>query len=136
MKTHAKAKYLKISPRKLRLSADAVRGARVSEAEQRLAAMSQKGASMVADALKSAVANAENNHNARKSTLSITEIKVDQGPKLKRWRPRSRGMAAPILHPMAHLTLVVTDETVEPTKPVTKAVKTAVKKPAVKKETK
>ncbi len=136
MKTHAKAKYLKISPRKLRLSADAVRGARVGEAERRLAAMPQKGAELVAEALKSAVANAENNHNARKSTLSIAEIKVDQGPKLKRWRPRSRGMAAPILHPMAHLTLVVTDEVVEPVKPATKAAKATDKKPVEKKETK
>ena len=110
MKTQAHIKYLKISARKLRLSADTIRGDRVPEAEQKLASMSQKGASFVADGLKSAVANAENNHNARKSTLRIAEIKVDEGPKLKRWRPRSRCMAAPILHRMAHLTVILTDE--------------------------
>lgn len=125
MKTQANIKYLKISARKLRLSADAVRGTRVAVAEQRLAVMPQKGARMVADALKSAVANAENNHNARKSTLSIAEIKVNEGPKLKRWRPRSRGMAAPIQHRMAHLTIVVSDEAIaaEPVKKATKPTK-------------
>ncbi len=110
MKTHASIKYLKISSRKLRLSADLVRGLPVAQAEQVLAATPKKGAVMVAEALKSAVANAENNQNARKSSLRIAEIKVDEGPMLKRFRPRSRGMAAPILHRMSHLTVVVTDE--------------------------
>ena len=65
MKTHASIKYLKISSRKLRLSADLVRGLQVAQAEQVLAATPKKGSVMVAEALKSAVANAENNHNAR-----------------------------------------------------------------------
>lgn len=110
MKTHASIKYLKISSRKLRLSADLVRGLQVAQAEQVLAATPKKGSVMVAEALMSAVANAENNHNARKSSLRVAEIKVDEGPTLKRFRPRSRGMAAPILHRMSHLTVVVTDE--------------------------
>ena len=110
MKTQARIKYLKISARKLRLSADPIRGIRVQEAEQRLAAMPHKGAVMVAEALKSVVANAENNNNIRKSALHISQVKVDEGPKLKRFRPRSRGMANPILHRMAHLTLIVSDE--------------------------
>ncbi|QQS26595.1 50S ribosomal protein L22 [bacterium] len=110
MKTQASIKYLKISARKLRLAADLVRDMPVAQAEQVLSATPKKAAVMVAEALKSAVANAENNHNARKSTLRIAEIKVDEGPTLKRFRPRSRGMAAPILHRMSHLTIVVTDE--------------------------
>jgi large subunit ribosomal protein L22 len=110
MKAQANIKYLKISARKLRLSADLVRGLRVAQAEQVLAATPTKGATMVAEALKSVVANAENNQNARKSTLIIAEIKVNEGPTLKRFRPRSRGMAAPILHRMSHLQVVVTDE--------------------------
>ena len=110
MKTHASIKYLKISSRKLRLSADLVRGLQVAQAEQVLEKKKKKGSVMVAEALKSAVANAENNHNARKSSLRVAEIKVDEGPTLKRFRPRSRGMAAPILHRMSHLTVVVTDE--------------------------
>lgn len=110
MKTQASIKYLKISSRKLRLLADLVRGLQVVQAERVLAATPKKAAAMVAEALKSAVANAENNHNARKSSLRIAEIKVDEGPTLKRFRPRSRGMATPILHRMSHLTVVVTDE--------------------------
>lgn len=113
MKTQAVAKYLKISPRKLRLSADLVRGRRIVEAENILAATPKKGAVMVSEALKSAVANAENNHNLRKNALSIDEIRVDEGPKLKRFRPRSRGSASPILHRMAHLTIIVSDTPVE-----------------------
>jgi large subunit ribosomal protein L22 len=123
MKTQAVAKYLKISPRKLRLSADLVRGRRIVEAENILAATPKKGAVMVSDALKSAVANAENNHNLRKNSLAIAEIRVDEGPKLKRFRPRSRGSASPILHRMAHLTVIVSDDA-----PVEKKTKKFVKK--------
>jgi len=111
MQVTAKANYLRISPRKLRLSADLVRGNRVIQADYILAATPKKGAVMVADALKSAVANAENNYNLRKSALYIAEIKVDEGPRTKRFRPRSRGMAHPILHRMAHLTVILTDQT-------------------------
>ncbi len=128
MKTHASIKYLKISSRKLRLSADLVRGLQVAQAEQVLAATPKKGSVMVAEALKSAVANAENNHNARKSNLRIAEIKVDEGPTLKRFRPRSRGMAAPILHRMSHLTVVVSDEAVAEKKRSVKKVEKTPKK--------
>lgn len=128
MKTYASIKYLKISSRKLRLSADLVRGLQVTQAERILIATPKKGATMVAEALKSAVANAENNNNARKSSLRIAEIKVDEGPTLKRFRPRSRGMAAPILHRMSHLTVVVTDEALPDKKRVTKKVVKASKK--------
>lgn len=120
MKTQANIKYLKISARKLRLAAGLVRGLRVVQAEQVLAATPKKAAVMVSDALKSAVANAENNHNARKSSLIITEVKVDEGPTLKRFRPRSRGMAAPILHRMSHMTIIVSDEAASDKKPTAK----------------
>lgn len=113
MQTQAQAKYLKISARKLRLSADVVRGARVLDAENTLRAMPQKGAVMVAAALKSAVANAENNYNLRKAGLHISAITVNEGPTVKRIRPRSRGMANPILHRMSHLTVVLSDTAVE-----------------------
>jgi large subunit ribosomal protein L22 len=128
MKTQANIKYLKISARKLRLAADLVRGMRVVQAEQILAATPKKAAVMVSDALKSAVANAENNHNARKSSLRIHEVKVDEGPTLKRFRPRSRGMAAPILHRMSHLTIIVSDEAVTEKKTVKKNPKSVDKK--------
>lgn len=137
MQTQAQAKYLKISARKLRLSADMVRGARVVDAENTLRSMPQKGAVMVAAALKSAVANAENNYNMRKTGLHINSITVNEGPTLKRIRPRSRGMANPILHRMSHLTVVLSDTVVEKkSKKPTKVVKNPAPKKAVKTESK
>ncbi len=130
MKVTAKARGLKISARKLRNSADLIRNARVIEAEQLLAATPKKGAVMVADALKSAVANAENNHNLRKSGLRIAEIRVDEGSARKTWRPRSRGMAHPILHRSAHLTVVVSDDAVPAAKKVSARTEKQTKKPA------
>lgn len=137
MQTQAKARHLKISARKLRLSADVVRGARVVNAENTLRAMPQKGAGMVAAALKSAVANAENNHNLRKSGLHIAAITVDEGRTLKRSRPRSRGMAHPILHRTSHLTVVVSDTVVEKkSKKPAKIVKNPAPKKAARSEAK
>ena len=127
MKVQAQAKYLKISARKLRLGADLVRGMKVVEATDLLRVTNKKAAVLVGDTLKSAVANAENNLNLAKRNLSIAEIKVDEGPMLKRMRPRARGAAGAILHRMAHLTIVLTDEQPKPTEE-----KAATKKPASK----
>lgn len=130
MKTRAVAKNLKISARKLRLAAGLVRGMRVVQAEQILAVTPKKAAVMTSEVLKSAVANAENNNNLRKAALRIEEIRVDEGATIKRFRPRSRGMAHPVLHRSAHLTIVLTDEAAPEKKPV-RAHKTAKKEPAV-----
>ncbi len=140
MQTLATAKNLNISASKLRLGADLVRGQRVIDAENVLSATPKKAAVIVQAALKSAVANAENNYNIRKSALMITEIRVDEGPKLKRFRPRSRGSAAPILHRKAHLTIIVSDAVPVAKKSEKKANKTSTaskpKAPAAKKEDK
>lgn len=109
MKVAAKSRYLKVSAQKLRLSADVVRGQRALDARNSLRAMNQKPANFVAEALASAMANAENNHNLNANTMTISEIRVDEGPKLKRARPRSKGMSTPIFHPMSHLTIVLND---------------------------
>jgi large subunit ribosomal protein L22 len=90
--------------------------------------MPQKSARMIAAGLKSAIANAENNYSLNSSTLQIDEIRVDQGPKLKRGRPRARGAYGKIEHPMAHLRIVLDSGKEEP--------KTEAKKSAVKSETK
>ena len=113
MKVVAKSRYLKVSAQKLRLSADVVRGQRALDARNSLRAMNQKTAGFVAEALAIVTANAENNHNLNANTMTISEIRVDEGPKLKRARPRSKGMSAPILHPMSHLTIVLDDTVVE-----------------------
>lgn len=128
MKVAANIKYLKISAQKLRLGADLVRGQRALDAQDLLMNMPQKSARMIAAGLKSAIANAENNYSLNSSTLQIDEIRVDQGPKLKRGRPRARGAYGKIEHPMAHLRIVLDSGKEEP--------KTEAKKPAVKSETK
>lgn len=119
MKVAANIKYLKISAQKLRLSADMVRGSRAVEAQEILLAMPQKSARLINDGLKSAMANAENNYQLNAATLVIDEIKVGQGPALKRIRPRARGSAARVQHPMAHLHIVLEGEA--PKKSDTKA---------------
>ena len=128
MKVAANIKYLKISAQKLRIGADLVRGQRALDAQELLMNMPQKSARMIAAGLKSAIANAENNYSLNSSTLQIDEIRVDQGPKLKRGRPRARGAYGKIEHPMAHLRIVLDSGKEEP--------KTEAKKPAVKSESK
>lgn len=113
MKVQAKAKYLKISAQKLRLAADLVRDMNVVNASDLLMNTNKKAAGLVGDTLKSAVANAENNLNLSRKKLHIHEIRVDEGPKLKRFRPRARGMAGRIEHKMAHLTIVLDDESTQ-----------------------
>jgi len=110
MKTQARIRNLDISAQKLRLQTAGFTGGSVTSALTQLSVRPHKGAAMVFDAIKSAVANAEHNNNLQKSNLMIAEIRVDQGAKLKRWRPRSRGMAAPIIHPKAHLTVVLSEQ--------------------------
>lgn len=128
MKVAANIKYLKISAQKLRLGADMVRGQRALDAQELLMNMPQKSARMIAAGLKSAIANAENNYSLNSATLQIDEIRVDQGPKLKRGRPRARGAYGKIEHPMAHLRIVLDSGKEEP--------KTEAKKPAVKSDAK
>ena len=116
MKVAANIKYLKISAQKLRLGADLVRGQRAVEAQELLENMPQKSARMVAQAIKSAIANAENNYGLTASGLVISEIKADQGPRLKRGMPRAKGAYGRIIHPMAHLKVVLDsgDESAKP----------------------
>ena len=134
MKVTAKSRYLKVSAQKLRLNADAVRGQRAQDARNSLRAMNQKSADFVAIALASAMANAENNYNLNANTMQISEIRVDEGPKLKRARPRAKGTSTPILHPMSHLTIVL-DDTIIEAKPKAPA-KTAAKSATTTKEPK
>ena len=127
MKVAANIKYLKISAQKLRLGADMVRGQRALDAQELLLSMPQKSARMVAAGLKSAIANAENNYGLTSSTLQIAEIRVDQGPKLKRGRPRARGAYGKIEHPMAHLRIVLDSGKEEPKAEAKKPAKTDAK---------
>ena len=125
MKVSANIKYLRISAQKLRLSADLVRGQRALSAQEQLQVMPQKSAKMIAAALKSAIANAENNFSLNPASLTIGQINVDGATKLKRGRPRSRGMTHPISHPMAHLKIILDDNGSDQPKAQSAAIKPA-----------
>ncbi|MBI4276633.1 50S ribosomal protein L22 [Candidatus Uhrbacteria bacterium] len=103
----AKARYIRMSPRKVRLIADAIRGKRVDAAETQLLFMRKAAALPVLRAIRSAVANATDQYDAARDHLLIEKISVDGGPMLKRWRPRAFGRAAPIHSRSAHVTVVL-----------------------------
>jgi large subunit ribosomal protein L22 len=107
MEVKASAKHIRRSPRKIRLVMDAVRGKRVEEAMAILKFLPHGAASEVLNVVKSAAANAENNYQMAPEDLYIKAIFADDGPTIKRFRSRSRGMAAPILKRTSHITVVV-----------------------------
>ena len=103
----AVTKYIRISPRKARLAAGLIRGLKVEEAERQLKFSGLKGGRLLMKTLKSAMANAETQGEARREQLVVEEVRVDEGPRLKRSKPRSRGNRHPILKRMSHFTVVV-----------------------------
>ena len=109
MRVSATAKYLRASTRKTRLVTEAIKGKPVEEAAALLRFMPQKAAADVARVLKSATANAENNHSRSADELYIADAICNEGPTIKRWRPRAQGRAFPIHKPMTHITIVVAD---------------------------
>lgn len=108
----AKLKYLRISPRKVRLVANLIKGMDVVEARSQLTFLPKRAASMILKLLNSALANAEHNFNLSKENLYISKIIVDPGPSLKRWLPRAMGRATSILKRTSHITLIL-DERVK-----------------------
>ena len=109
MKVSATAKYVRGSTRKARLVTDAIRGRSVEEAAALLRFMPQHAAKDVAGVLKSAAANAENNHNLAADELRVVDARADKGPTIKRWRPRAQGRAFPIHKGVTHITVTVSD---------------------------
>jgi large subunit ribosomal protein L22 len=109
MKVSATAKYVRGSTRKARLVTDAIRGRSVEEAAALLRFMPQHAAKDVAGVLKSAAANAENNHNLAADELRVVDARADKGPTIKRWRPRAQGRAFPIHKGVTHITVTVAD---------------------------
>jgi len=107
MEVRALEKYIRISPKKARLVADVVRGQNAVSALTTLKFMPKKAAGIIYKALNSAISNAVNNYGLTKNDLVISKITVDSGPSLKRFRPRSKGMASPILKRTSHVTVVV-----------------------------
>jgi large subunit ribosomal protein L22 len=109
VRVSATAKYLRGSTRKANLVVAAIRGRPVEEAAALLRFMPQHAARDVERVLKSATANAENNHNLSAEDLIVADARANEGPTIKRWRPRAQGRAFPIHKPMTHITIVVAD---------------------------
>jgi len=109
MRVSATARYLRGSTRMARLVTTAIKGKRVEEAIALLQFMPQHAAKDIARVLKSATANAENNHNLSAEDLVIADATADEGPTIKRWRERAQGRAFAIHKPMTHITIVVAD---------------------------
>lgn len=107
MEVKASLKYIRISPRKIRLIAGLIKKMTTQEALAQLNFLPGKSAKPIGKLLKSAIANAKHNFKINPENLFISNIKVDQGPSLKRWMPRARGSASPILKRSSHVTLVL-----------------------------
>lgn len=107
----AVAKYVRISPQKVRRLVGAVQGKPVETGLDTLRFMPQKGAALVRKVVQSAVANADTNHNLDVDNLVIRNITADQGPTLKRFRARARGRGTRILKRTAHITVTLAEET-------------------------
>lgn len=112
MEASAKVRHIRMSPRKLRVVANMVRGEQVEAAISTLKLMPKKAARVIGKALVSAAANAEDKSGGELDvdSLHIKTIVVDGGPIIKRWMPRAMGRANRINHRTSHLTVVVSDE--------------------------
>jgi large subunit ribosomal protein L22 len=104
----AVAKWVRMSPRKARLVVEHIRGRSVPEARTVLAFTQRAAAREIEKVLRSAVANAEANHNLVGDELVVSAAFVDEGPVMKRWRARARGRAARIRKPTCHITVKLT----------------------------
>jgi len=109
MQAIAKHRFARTSAQKARLVADQVRGMPVERALNLLTFSPKKAAVLVKKVLESAIANAEHNEGADIDTLKVDTIMVDEGPSMKRIRPRAKGRADRILKRTAHITVVVSD---------------------------
>ncbi len=112
MEVKAVAKDTGVSPYKIRLLVDMVRGKKVDEALTILKFAPSPLARVVAKVVKSAAANAENNFQMTPSNLKIVNIVADEARSMKRYRPRSRGRASPILKRSSHITVIVAEQEV------------------------
>jgi len=104
----ASARYVRIAPRKARLIADQVRGLHIEKARALLLFSPRGAAQDIHKLIDSAAANAENNHDLIGDEMKISSITVDEGPTLKRYRPRAQGRATPIHKRTSHIAVALT----------------------------
>ena len=110
MNVAAKLKYSRISPQKMRLMADAIRGKSIDEAVKILIFSPQKSSGILKKLLDSAVANAENNLGADIDELKVVSIEVNEAPRFKRFRARAKGRGERRIKRNSHITIRVGDE--------------------------
>ena len=125
MEIKVKLSNLRTAPRKVRQVADLIRGKNVQQAQSILLFTVNKSARPILKLLNSALASAKHEFNLDDSNLFIFKITVDEGPKLKRWHPMSRGRAYPIMKRSSHIALVLSEK--NPASPTVKEAKKEVK---------
>ena len=109
MEVESSAKFLRISPKKIRLLAVKIEKLSVTQALTTLKFVPKKASTPLSKVIKSAAANAKNNFKLNEAKLVIKQIEVQEGPRLKRVMPRSRGMANPILKRTSHIKVTLQD---------------------------
>jgi large subunit ribosomal protein L22 len=110
MQAKAVARTVRIAPRKVRLVIDLIRGKQVGEAVAILKLTPKSASPVVEKVLKSALANAEHNYEMDVNNLVVTQAFVDEGPTLKRFRPRAMGRASQINKRTSHITIVLSEK--------------------------
>jgi large subunit ribosomal protein L22 len=110
METRAVARFVRVSPRKVRLVMDEVRGKKVEDALNMLTFAPQKGARLLRKLIQSAVSNAQHNSNLDPDSLVVKTVFADEGPVLKRFIPRAQGRATPIRKRTSHLTVILDEK--------------------------
>ncbi len=110
MLVRSTTKYARISPKKARHVAREIQGLAVSDALDALTYTPKKSAHLIGKTLKSAIANAENNHELSADELIVKEATIGEGPTLKRFKPRARGSAGAIRKRTSHIFITLTDE--------------------------
>lgn len=128
MSVLAVAKGVRMSPRKVGVVASLVRGRTVEDALVILAHTPRRSALPVIKAIESARANADHNHGFKPKTLRITEITVNHGPRIKRFRPAAHGRALPFMRRTSHIRVVVDGDKREIKKPAAPKTNAAAKK--------
>lgn len=107
MQARSIARYIRVSPFKARQVVDLIRGKDVREARAILRYTNKKAAPLIAKVMNSAVANAEHNYDMDSDELFVSEVYIDEGPSLKRIKPRAYGRGDMIKHRTSHITVVV-----------------------------
>ena len=117
MEYKATAKYMRVSMRKMRLIADAVRHLPLHRALTQLTLMKKRGGSMLQEVFRSAISNAKGK-NVNEDALEIKAVDIMEGPRMKRWHAAPRGMAHPYKKRMTHIRVVLTDDLKKKTKDI------------------